>query len=181
MKFIPTKIPDVVVIEPRVFSDPRGFFFESYHKNLFAEQHFAIEFVQDNHSFSKKGVLRGLHFQIEPKTQAKLMRVVKGEIFDVAVDIRESSPTFGQHVSVLLSGENKKMLYVPAGFAHGFCALEDAEVLYKASNVYSPEHERGILWNDPSLAIEWPKLDTPYLLSEKDQKYPTFRELFSQR
>jgi len=178
VKFTPTRIPEVVVIEPRVFEDPRGYFFESYQKALFAEHPLPAEFVQDNHSFSKKGVLRGLHFQTEPKAQAKLMRVTRGEIFDVAVDIRENSPTLGQHVSAVLSAENKKMLYIPAGFAHGFLALEDAEVLYKASNVYSSQHERGILWNDPELGIQWPKLDTSYLLSEKDQRYPTFREMF---
>ncbi len=170
-----------MIVEPRVFEDPRGFFFESYQKALFAEHHLPAEFVQDNHSFSKKGILRGLHFQTEPKAQAKLMRVVRGAIFDVAVDIRENSPTFGRHVSAVLSAENKKMLYIPAGFAHGFLALDDAEVLYKASNVYSLQHERGILWNDPGLGIQWPKLDTPYLLSEKDQKYPTFREIFLPR
>ncbi|HXV27517.1 MAG TPA: dTDP-4-dehydrorhamnose 3,5-epimerase [bacterium] len=181
MKFIPTRIPEVLLIEPGVFEDPRGFFFESYQKGLFSRHGINTEFVQDNHSFSKRGVLRGLHFQAEPRAQAKLMRVVKGEIFDVAVDIRENSATFGRHVSALLSAENRKMLYIPAGFAHGFFATQDAEVLYKASDVHSPEHERGILWNDPELGIEWPKLETPYLLSEKDRKYPTFRELVSKK
>ena len=173
MKFIETALPGVILIEPTVFQDERGFFFENYHKELFFKNGIREEFVQDNHSRSAKGVLRGLHYQTNPKAQAKLIRVVKGEAFDVAVDIRKGSKTFGKCVSHVLSAENKKMLYIPAGFAHGFCALEaGTEFLYKVSSVYSAAHERGILWNDPALAIPWPKLDAPYLLSEKDRKNP---------
>ncbi len=178
MKFTPSAIPDVLIIEPRVFSDERGFFFENYSKELFAKNGIRVEFVQDNHSRSSKGVLRGLHYQGAPKAQAKLVRVIKGEAFDVVVDIRKDSKTFGRIVSDILSEENKKMLFIPPGFAHGFCALkEGTEFVYKVSELYSPEHERGILWNDPALAIPWPKLDTGYLLSEKDKRYPTLKEL----
>lgn len=179
MEFKRLEIPDVILIEPEVFEDPRGFFFESYREEIFAQNGITTKFVQDNHSRSQKGVLRGLHFQIEPKAQAKLIRVIKGEVFDVAVDIRKGSETFGKHVSVRLNEKNKKMLYVPPGFAHGYCVLEDGtELLYKVSDSYSSKHERGIIWNDPSLAIKWPKLNGDYILSEKDKKYPLFQELF---
>jgi dTDP-4-dehydrorhamnose 3,5-epimerase len=177
MKFISTEIPGVVIIEPVVFGDDRGFFFESYRKDIFKENGIDVEFVQDNHSLSQKGVLRGLHYQIAPKAQAKLVRVVHGRAFDVAVDIRKNSSTFGKCVTAILSAKDKKMMYIPAGFAHGFCALEDGtEFLYKTSEVYSPEHERGIVWNDPELGIAWPALDTPYLFSKKDQSYPVFKK-----
>lgn len=173
MIFTKTDIPDVVIIEPKVFPDSRGVFFESYHKELFAARGITDDFVQDNLSASAKGVLRGLHYQAEPKAQAKLIRVLRGSVFDVAVDIRKGSPTFGKHVSLTLSAENRKMLYIPKGFAHGFLVLEDGtEFFYKVSDYYSPGHERGILWNDPLLAISWPRLDVDYILSEKDRKYP---------
>lgn len=179
MEFKRLEIPDVILIEPEVFEDHRGFFFESYREETFAQNGISTRFVQDNHSRSQKGVLRGLHFQIEPKAQAKLIRVIKGEVFDVAVDIRRSSKTLGKHVCVRLNEKNKKMLYVPPGFAHGYCVLEDgAELLYKVSDFYSSKHERGIIWNDPSLAIQWPKVDGGYILSEKDKEYPLFKELF---
>ncbi len=180
MKFIPTEIPDVILIEPKVFPDPRGFFFESYSEKKFAENGISVKFVQDNHSASSKGVLRGLHFQTEPRAQAKLVRVIKGEIFDVAVDVRPHSPTFGHYVACTLSAENRHMLFVPKGFAHGFCVLKDGtEVLYKTSDFYAPEYEKGIAWNDPAIAIPWPRLD--YILSDRDKKFPALKELFSGR
>jgi len=180
MDFKPQAIPDVIVIEPKVFEDERGFFYESYREALFRENGVKEHFVQDNHTRSSKGVLRGLHYQIEPMEQAKLIRVICGKIFDVVVDIRKGSKTFGQSVSVTLDADKKQMIYIPAGFAHGYCTLEDGcEVLYKVSNFYSPEHERGILWSDPSLKIEWPKLSGGTILSKKDKKYPTLQEAFS--
>lgn len=170
MIITPTEIPDVLVIEPRVFGDDRGFFFESYNEYAFADKTGITErFVQDNHSRSCKNVLRGLHYQIQ-QPQGKLVRAVVGSIFDVAVDIRKSSPTFGQWISCLLTAENKRMLWVPAGFAHGFLVVSDfAEVLYKTTDYYAPQHERCVLWNDPDLAIHWPLLEEP-ILSAKDQK-----------
>jgi dTDP-4-dehydrorhamnose 3,5-epimerase len=169
MNILPTEIPDVLIIEPRVFGDDRGFFFESFNEKTFIEKAGAdVRFVQDNHSCSAKNVLRGLHYQIQ-QAQGKLVRVVAGAIFDVAVDIRKSSPTFGQWVSCVLSAENKKQLWIPAGFAHGFLSLEDgSEVLYKATDFYAPAHERCILWNDANLAIEWPLTADP-TVSSKDQ------------
>lgn len=169
MNILPTEIPDVLIIEPRVFGDDRGFFFESFNEKTFIEKTGAdVRFVQDNHSCSAKNVLRGLHYQVQ-QAQGKLVRVVAGAIFDVAVDIRKSSPTFGQWVSCVLSAENKKQLWIPAGFAHGFLSLEDgSEVLYKATDFYAPAHERCILWNDPNLAIEWPLTAAP-TVSSKDQ------------
>ncbi len=176
MNFIKTDIEDVIVIEPRVHLDPRGFFFESYQKKIFAENGIKDDFVQDNVSSSARGVLRGLHYQIAPRGQAKLMRVLRGSVFDVAVDIRPDSKTFGKFVSVVLSAENKKMLYIPAGFAHGFCVMEEGtEFMYKVSDYYSPEHERGVLWNDPALAIPWPKLDRAFVLSDKDKRYSVLK------
>jgi dTDP-4-dehydrorhamnose 3,5-epimerase len=176
MNFIKTDIDGVIVIEPKVFSDPRGFFYESYRKELFARNGIVDDFVQDNVSASARGVLRGLHYQTAPRAQAKLMRVLRGSVYDVAVDIRSGSKTFGKFFSVMLSSENRKMLYIPQGFAHGFCVLEEGtEFLYKVSDYYSPEHERGILWSDPGLAILWPKLDREFILSEKDRKYPALK------
>jgi dTDP-4-dehydrorhamnose 3,5-epimerase len=155
---IKTAIPDVLIFEPKIFGDERGFFFESFNHKLFEEAvGYPVTFVQDNHSKSSKGVLRGLHYQLPPHAQGKLVRCVAGEVFDVAVDIRKSSPTFGQWVGVHLSGENKRQLWIPEGFAHGFLTLsESAEFLYKATNYYAPQSEREIIWNDKSLNIEWP-------------------------
>jgi dTDP-4-dehydrorhamnose 3,5-epimerase len=168
MNVIETEIPDVLLIEPTVFGDDRGFFFESYNYRTFSDKvRITASFVQDNHSRSAQGVLRGLHYQIQ-QPQGKLVRVVVGSIFDVAVDIRKSSPTFGQWVSCTLSADNKQQFWVPPGFAHGFLVLSDvAEVLYKTTSFYAPEYERSILWNDPDLAIAWP-LTTDPILSKKD-------------
>lgn len=169
MKVTPTAIPDVLIIEPKVFGDDRGFFFESYNRKAFKEATgLDVDFVQDNHSKSTKGVLRGLHYQLPPKAQGKLVRVVQGEVFDVAVDLRTSSPTFGRWVGDILSAENKKQLWIPPGFAHGFLTLSDtAEFLYKTTDYYSPEHERSLLWCDPALDIAWP-IDGDPKLAAKD-------------
>ena len=177
MKFIPTELPGVWLIEPTVFPDARGFFMESYRKDLFKKHGIDADFVQDNHSKSARGTLRGLHYQEAPFEQAKLLRVISGEIFDAVVDIRPGSKTFGRSHSVKLSAADKKMLFVPAGFAHGFLALTDGtEILYKVSQVYSPKHEKGILWEDPLLGIAWPKMGH-YLLSDKDKKFPRLKEI----
>ncbi len=178
MRVIKTEIPGVVMLEPRVCGDERGYFYESYNKALFAEQGIPLEFVQDNHVSSAKGIIRGLHYQKDPMAQAKLVRVVRGAIFDVAVDIRKGSPTFGQYAAATLSAENRRMIFVPAGFAHGYCSLEDnSEVLYKVSGLYSPLDEAGIIWNDPEVGIQWPKLNVDYKLSPKDLALPQLREL----
>jgi dTDP-4-dehydrorhamnose 3,5-epimerase len=167
MKVVPTRLPEVLLLEPRAFGDSRGFFFESWNEREFERAGIRAHFVQDNHSRSERGVLRGLHYQIR-QPQGKLIRVVSGEIFDVAVDIRRSSPAFGRWEGVRLNAESHKMLWIPAGFAHGFCVLSEfAEVLYKATDYYAPEHERCILWNDPELHIGWPLPGTP-ALSSKD-------------
>ena len=159
MNIIDTAIADIKIIEPRIFGDERGFFFESFNERIFTEKlclNIKPTFVQDNHSRSTRGVLRGLHYQVQ-SAQGKLVRAVVGEIFDVAVDIRQSSPTFGEHVAVRLSADNKRMLWVPVGFAHGFLTISEvAEVLYKTTDYYAPPHERSLLWNDPALAIDWP-------------------------
>jgi dTDP-4-dehydrorhamnose 3,5-epimerase len=177
MNFIKTAIDGVIVIEPKVFNDPRGFFYESYRKKLFVENGIKDDFVQDNVSSSVRGVLRGLHYQAAPRAQAKLMRVLRGSVYDVAVDIRPKSKTFGKFFAATLSAENRKMLYIPKGFAHGFCVLEEGtEFLYKVSDYYSPEHERGVLWSDPALAIPWPKLGCEFILSDKDKKYPGLKD-----
>lgn len=170
MKVIPTDIEGLLVIEPQVFGDDRGFFFESFNARRFAETTgVQAEFVQDNHSRSAKNVLRGLHYQIE-QAQGKLVRVTSGAVFDVAVDLRKSSPTFGKWYGLELSAENKRQLWIPAGFAHGFVVTSDyAEFLYKTTDYYAPQFERAIIWNDPSIGIEWP-LDGEPLLSGKDQK-----------
>ena len=169
MQIQTTAIPDVFIIEPEAFGDERGFFYESFNARKFEElTGAATNFVQDNHSKSAKNVLRGLHYQLQ-QTQGKLVRVVAGEVFDVAVDIRKSSPTFGHWVGVVLSGENKRQLWVPPGFAHGFVVTsESAEFLYKTTDYWAPEFERSILWNDPAIGIEWPVDSTP-MLSGKDQ------------
>ncbi|MGF1494256.1 MAG: dTDP-4-dehydrorhamnose 3,5-epimerase [Microcoleaceae cyanobacterium] len=176
MNVIPTEIPEVLILEPKVFGDERGFFFESFNDQVFAEKVDAtVKFVQDNHSRSVQGVLRGLHYQIQ-QAQGKLVRAAVGEIFDVAVDIRKSSPTFGKWVGCMLSAENKRQFWVPAGFAHGFVVTSEfAEVLYKATNYYAPEHERSILWNDPDLGVEWPIEHLIPILSRKDQEGKPFK------
>jgi len=170
------EIPDVVLIKPKVFGDDRGFFMETYKKSDFERAGIKGEFVQDNHSKSRYGVLRGLHYQKEPYTQAKIVRCIKGVIYDVAVDLRKNSPTFGKYIGVILSEYNKYMLYVPRGFAHGFLVLSgEAEVVYKVDNEYAPDYEGGLIWKDPDVNIPWP-IEDP-ILSEKDQKWPTLREL----
>jgi len=169
MKFILTDIPDLLIIEPEVHGDERGFFMETYQQRLFVEAGLPDNFVQDNHSGSHKGILRGLHYQIY-QPQGKLVRVVVGEVFDVAVDLRKSSPTFGRWVGARLSAENKRIFWVPPGFGHGYYVLSDwAEFVYKATDFYAPEFERTILWNDPQIGVEWPLLDgSAPLLSSKD-------------
>ncbi len=174
--FVNTPLPGVVIIEPRVFNDERGFFLESYKKSDFIENGISIEFLQDNHSLSSKNILRGLHFQNPPFEQAKLVRAVKGAVWDVAVDIRKDSPYFKKWFGLELSEENKKMLYIPEGFAHGFLALTDeVHLLYKCSNEYSTKHDAGIIWNDPDIGIKWPA-DNP-VLSEKDRELPLLRDI----
>ena len=170
MRIIPTAIPDVFLIEPEVFGDERGFFMETYNEQVWQQQTgLNTIFVQDNHSRSSRGVLRGIHYQIQ-QPQAKLVRVVSGEVFDVAVDLRQASPTFGQWVGQVLSAENKHQLYIPEGFGHAFLVLSEfADFLYKTTAYYAPQHERCILWNDPYLGIEWPDTITP-TLSQKDRK-----------
>ncbi len=167
MKRIATSIPDVFMIEPKVFGDDRGFFYESYNKRSLTELGIADEFVQDNHSRSNRGVLRGLHYQIQ-QTQGKLVRVILGSVYDVAVDLRQSSPTFGQWVGMELSADNKRMAWIPPGFAHGFVVTSDvAEFLYKTTDYWAPAHERSLLWNDPALGIQWP-LDSEPTVAAKD-------------
>ena len=173
--FKETKIKDVYIIEPKVFGDNRGYFMETYRKEDFDKAGLKYNFVQDNQSKSKKGVLRGLHYQ-KTFPQAKLVRVISGEVFDVAVDLRKNSPTYGEWVGEILSSENKKMLMIPRGFAHGFMVLsETAEFIYKCDEVYHPEDEGGIMWNDPDVGVKWPS-DIEPLLSEKDQKHPSLKE-----
>lgn len=174
-KFLRTEIPDVIIIEPAVHQDERGFFMETYKRSSFSEINLNVNFVQDNHTRSTRSVLRGLHYQQPPKAQSKLVRVTKGEIFDVAVDIRKGSPTYSRWVGIELSADNKRMVYVPVGFAHGFCVLSaTAEVLYKVTEEYSPEYENGIIWNDPDIAISWP-IQHP-IISKKDAAYPRLKE-----
>ncbi|MCK4859579.1 MAG: dTDP-4-dehydrorhamnose 3,5-epimerase [Candidatus Omnitrophica bacterium] len=178
MPFKASKIDNflgLIIIEPKVFSDERGFFMEAYNFCDFKQFGIKDNFVQDNHSRSSKGILRGLHFQHSPRAQSKLVRCIRGEIFDVAVDIRRSSVSYGKWFSIILSEENKKMLYIPEGFAHGFCSLQDGtEIIYKCSSVYSTECERGIIWNDKDINIKWP-IDNP-ILSAKDQNWPLLKE-----
>lgn len=167
-------LPEIKLLSPRRFSDPRGFFSETFNSQRLAELGITVPFVQDNHSLSVPcGTVRGLHFQVPPRAQAKLVRVVRGSIFDVAVDIRRGSPSFGRHVSAVISAAEWNQIYIPEGFAHGFCTLEpDTEVLYKVSDYYAPEYDRGILWNDPALRIEWPLRPGEALLSDKDTRNP---------
>lgn len=181
MNVIKTEISDVLIFEPKVFGDDRGFFFESFSQKVFDEAvGRKVEFVQDNHSKSCKGVLRGLHYQLAPHAQGKLVRCVVGEVFDVAVDIRKNSATFGKWVGVNLSAENKRQLWIPEGFAHGFLVLSDtAEFVYKTTNYYHPQSDRGIIWNDPDVGIAWGDI-TGVQLSEKDARQPTFREYTTQ-
>lgn len=177
MEFIKTNLPDVILIKPTLIADERGFFLESYKKSVFFNNGICEEFIQDNHSKSSRGVLRGLHYQLNPKAQAKLVRCVNGAIFDVAVDIRKNSPTFGKWVGYELTADNKQMLYIPGGFAHGFITLSDfAELLYKTTNEYSAIHDRGIKFDDPDIGIDWPKLDIQYILSAKDLNQPLLQD-----
>lgn len=170
-----TPLDGVFIVDPKVFSDSRGMFYEVYSVKKYEEHGIPAHFVQDNHSVSTKGVLRGLHYQVNPG-QAKLVRVTRGEVFDVVLDIRKESPTYGKWWGLHLSETNRLQLYIPVGFAHGFCVLsESVEFLYKCSDYYSPENERGIIWNDPDLAIDWPINDP--ILSKKDKVYPRFKEI----
>ena len=177
MKFIPTEIPDVIIVEPDVFGDHRGFFMESWHAEKFAEGGIDARFVQDNHSRSSQGILRGLHYQIK-QPQGKLVRVLSGEVFDVAVDLRRSSPTFGKWVGIFLNDTDKKMLWVPPGFAHGFYVVsEEADFFYKCTELYAPEHERAIRWDDPDLAIDWPLVGGQEpILAPKDAGAKSFKD-----
>ena len=175
MKVTPTTIPDVLILEPRVFGDARGFFLESWNERAFGEAGIDARFVQDNHSRSMRGVLRGLHYQIQ-QPQRKLVRVLAGEVYDVVVDIRRSSPTFGRWVGTHLKAEEHRMVWIPPGLAHGFCVLsESADFFYKTTDYWAPEHERTIRWNDPALGIEWP-METEPLLSAKDALAPVLAD-----
>jgi dTDP-4-dehydrorhamnose 3,5-epimerase len=177
MKFIKTEISDVYIIEPSVFGDNRGYFLESYNQKRFEEVVGKASFVQDNESKSSKGVLRGLHFQKPPYAQAKLVRCIEGKVLDVVVDIRRGSPTYGKHVAVKLTGENKKQLYVPRGFAHGFLVLSESAIFaYKVNNNYAPAYDEGIRWDDSTLNIKWGVNESEVLVSEKDAKLPFFSE-----
>jgi len=178
MKVLETEIEGVKIVEPQVLGDSRGWFVEQYNAARYKAAGIDADFVQDNESFSSKGVVRGLHWQAAPHTQAKLVRVVRGAVWDVAVDIRKGSPTFGRHVAVTLTGENKRQFFIPRGFAHGFIVLEDNTLFsYKCDNLYCPESDRGMLFSDPALAIEWPKIDVEIKLSEKDQRHPTLADI----
>jgi len=175
LKLISTSIENVIIIEPAVFADNRGSFLETYHLNRYKEAGMKINFVQDNLSYSTKGTIRGLHYQF-PNSQTKLVQVIYGEVYDVAVDIRSGSPTFGQYVGTILSEENNRQLYIPGGFAHGFCVLSNTAVFaYKCSDFYSPESEKGLLWSDSELAIDWPQRNP--LLSDKDSQYPSLKDV----
>ena len=175
MKVLQTALEGVLIIEPDVFRDERGYFIETFHRKRYKQGGVDTEFVQDNLSFSSKGIIRGLHYQF-PQAQAKLVQVIKGEVFDVTVDIRRGSPTFGKWISVVISDEDKQQIYIPEGFAHGFCVLSDTAFLsYKCSDLYAPDCEGGILWSDPDLNIDWP-LEQP-LLSGKDSQYPCLNEI----
>ncbi len=178
MNIIKTEIEGLTIIEPRIFKDARGYFFESFSQREFEEKVCRTTFVQDNESYSRYGVVRGLHFQQEPFSQAKLVRVVKGAVLDVAVDIRKDSPTYGKHATIELTEENHRMLFIPRGFAHGFAVLSDEVVFqYKCDNYYAPQSERGIAWNDPDLNIDWRIPADKIILSDKDTKYPWLKDL----
>ncbi|WP_372780547.1 dTDP-4-dehydrorhamnose 3,5-epimerase [Priestia aryabhattai] len=176
MNIIKTKFEDAILIEPKVFGDHRGFFTESYNKEMFEQNGIDMNFIQDNHSLSQQpGTLRGMHYQLNDKAQTKLVRVTRGAIYDVILDIRKGSPTYGEWQGFILSADNKRQLLIPKGFAHGFCTIvENTEVQYKVDELYSPEHDRGIAWNDPALNIDWP-FNNP-VLSDKDTKHPTLAE-----
>lgn len=179
MQFEPTSIPEVVVITPKKFGDTRGYFMETFRQSLFEENIGRFAFVQDNQSISAEvGTVRGLHFQLEPKAQGKLVRCIAGALLDVAVDIRTGSPTYGKHVAVELTAENGRQLWVPPGFAHGFCTLvPNTEISYKVTDYYSAEHDRGLLWQDPALGIDWPVKAEQVALSDKDKRQPTLADL----
>lgn len=179
MNIIKTEIEGIYIIDPQVFGDKRGYFFESFNAERFlAQTGIDVTFVQDNESRSKRGVLRGLHFQMDPYAQAKLVRVVSGRVLDVAVDIRPESPTFGKYVATELSGDNHRQMFIPKGFAHGYVVLEDNTVFqYKCDEFYHPESEGGIAWNDPQIGIEWPLSESELILSDKDRNRPTLKEL----
>jgi dTDP-4-dehydrorhamnose 3,5-epimerase len=178
MRLTYTPLPGLWILEPKVFEDARGWFFESYNEKVFEELGITAKFVQDNVSFSRKGVLRGLHYQLAPMSQGKLVRVSKGEVFDVVVDIRRDSETFGKWFGLRLSEQNKKMVWIPPGFAHGFLVLSDtAEFNYKVTNFYSPEHERTLRYDDQQVGIEWPTLEVPLCISEKDQKGQALKDI----
>jgi dTDP-4-dehydrorhamnose 3,5-epimerase len=178
MKIIETEIPDVKILQPNKIGDHRGFFSETFNARLLKEAGLVFEFVQDNHSLSaNRGVVRGLHFQLPPFAQDKLVRVVRGGILDVAVDIRRNSPTFGRHITAVITAENWKQILVPIGFAHGFVTLEDnTEVIYKVTNLYSPQHDRGLRWNDPALGIDWGIEEAKATLSDKDKRQPLLKD-----
>lgn len=177
MTFTALNIPDVLLIEAKVFADARGYFMETYKESLFAEHGIRSRFVQDNMSSSVRGTLRGLHYQLSPHAQGKLVRVIQGAVFDVAVDIRRGSPWFGQWVGVELSADNKRSLWIPPGFAHGFCVLsEQAEFAYKVTALYAPEAERGVIWNDETIHIQWPIAEDELILSEKDKQNPPLQK-----
>jgi|SRR5579875_610482 len=179
IEIYPTEIPDVKIIKPKRHADSRGFFSETYNKKALSEAGIDLDFVQDNHSLSgEKGVVRGLHYQTRPFAQDKLVRVTRGSVLDVAVDLRKGSPTFGRHVSAQLSADDWNQILVPIGFAHGFCTLEpNTEVIYKVTSYYAPDHDRGLFWNDPQLGIQWPVSPDQALLSEKDKHLPQLSEL----
>jgi dTDP-4-dehydrorhamnose 3,5-epimerase len=180
MKIVKTDIEGLLIIEPRVFNDDRGYFYESYNKQKFTEAGIAVNFVQDNQSFSHKGALRGLHGQADPFAQGKLVRVINGSVLDVAIDIRKASPTYGKHFSIELSGDNKLQFWIPAGFLHGFATLEDNTIFtYKVNNYYDKASEIGVIWNDPDLAINWGISPGEILLSPKDEILPTFKDFKS--
>jgi dTDP-4-dehydrorhamnose 3,5-epimerase len=180
MKIIKTEIEGLLIIEPRIFNDDRGYFYESYNKSKFTEEGISVDFVQDNQSFSHKGAVRGLHGQADPFAQGKLVRVISGKVLDVAVDIRTGSPTYGKHVSIELSGDNKILFWIPAGFLHGFATLEDNTIFtYKVNNYYDKTSEIGVLWNDPTLNIDWGIAPADVLLSPKDEILPDFNSFKS--
>ena len=178
MNIVATEIPDVLIIEPKVFADARGYFCEIYNESRYREAGIAATFVQDNESCSTKGVIRGLHWQAAPHTQAKLVRVIRGAVWDIAVDIRKGSPTFGKSVAVTLSAANRRQLYIPRGFAHGFIVLEDDTLFgYKCDSLYCPAADRGLRFDDPALGIVWPEVGVPLTLSEKDREHPLLKDI----